>query len=221
MEKLFIWFYTSDKSPKGIPSIDDCFLVEHFSPKKEIEGMDYEWMKYDPEEDGFPPRVAKHKFPKNLFFIVQKHKELIFDYYRFDENILIISESFLLYLNKHKLSKHMEVSNLKVFNKNGSVVKTKEEYHAIRIGKGDDHLFDFSGKTIRSGKDKDMFLLYPDLNINQNSDGRSIFFLNEFCYKGYPIFLEKVRDEIVKQFYIPEIYSIKEYPSVYKKQFSW
>jgi hypothetical protein len=224
MSELFIWFPTLENQPKGMPNIEENSLVEKYDPKKGVEGMDYDWMDYDFIKNGFPPKSTDHKLPEKLIYVIKKHKELLFDYLNFNGDILIVSDVFLDFLDEKGFKNCYEKASLKVVNKKGEDMINKKNYFAIRIGQFDDNLFDFveKGKVkLKSlvGKSKDF--LYPNMKLKDDSSSKEMFIVNEFCYKGYFIFNENIKKEIMSNFYSPEIYSIKEYPALYKNEFEF
>jgi hypothetical protein len=224
MSELFIWFPTLENKPKGMPNIEEHSLVEKYNPKKEIEGMDYEWMDYDFIKKGFPPKLPNHQLPKSLIYVVKKHKELLFDYLNFNSDILVVSDIFLNFLDENGFENAYEIASLKVVNKKGEGIINKKNYFAIRIGFFDDTVFDFVEKgrvklDSLVGKSKDF--LYPNLKLKATVNQKELFILNEFGYKGYFIFTKEIKEEMTSKFYHPEIYSIKEYPALYKNEFEF
>lgn len=184
--------------------------------------MNYKWTLYNPIKHGYPPKDKEMEFPKKLFFILRKPIELQFDYYRYKQNLLIVSEEFMNFLTENNLKSNFETASLQIFSKNGASLQAKSNYYAIRFGKFDDASFHFdeTGK-VRSGKEKDSFLLYPNLQLKDEKIQQKIFFLFEFCYRGFPIFTAEMKEEIETRFFSPEIYSLKEFPAIFKKEFSF
>lgn len=214
MKNLYIWFYTTARKHKGVPYfIENRSLRDDFNPKKD-EGIG-KWAGYNPVKDGFPPKDEELQFPKELFFIVQKEKELLLDFMPYQKNIMIVSDIFLDYLKGQKLDKNFEIADLKVVHKNGLELKVNKKYFAVRIGKFDDESFDFVREIRKRSIGGGDFFLYPNLELNENNDKREVFFLNEFCYREALILTEEGKNEVKEKFYSPEIYKAEDYPLAY------
>ncbi|MFD2909193.1 Imm43 family immunity protein [Flavobacterium ardleyense] len=217
MENLYIWFYTTARKHKGVPYIiENRSLSDVFTAKKD-EGMG-KWSDYNPTKDGFPPRDSRLKFPKDLFFIVQKEKEILLDFMPYHNNLMIISDVFLDYLKEQKIDLNFEIANLKVVHRNGLELKVDKKYFAIRIGKFDDELFDLDQQSKKRAAGSRDFFLYPNLKLKIKNIERDLFFLNELWYSEALILTEKGKEEVKKRFYSPEIYKAEDYPLAFNNQ---
>ena len=78
MEKLLIWFYPFKKQTY-IPNRYDIYIRENFTPLKEVEDMDYPWVLYNPEINGYPPS-KRWALPKELYLIIQRNTKIMFDF---------------------------------------------------------------------------------------------------------------------------------------------
>lgn len=180
--------------------------------------MLYEWMKYDPYLDGFPPKEQNLKLPNSLFFIVQNTSVLLFDWMAYNQNIMIVSEKFLTLLKDYVHEDCFETSVLTTVSKNEKKLNISSQYYAIRVDKYDDSLFDISeqGKKRAIGL-RDTFL-YPNISLKESIQ-KEIFFLSKFCYLQSIILTQSIKEIIVKKCYVPEIYKIEDFPYVYNNKF--
>jgi Immunity protein 43 len=212
---------TNKNQPSTIPVIEDRWLCENFEVGKAIEPMTYPWLKYVPKKHGFPV-PEDLRMPDRLILVVQKQKEIVFDYYRYKENLLVVSEPFLKFLDGNGVGGHFERAGLSIVHKKGSPLEVSRKYFLIRFGVFDDDKFVFDRTTaVRPTKDEKDFLLYPGLQFKEGvKPDRELFFLQEFCYRGFPVFTGSVKMKIESEFYHPEIYGLQEFPKVYKQQFN-
>ncbi|CAM3942366.1 Immunity protein 43 domain-containing protein [Flavobacterium branchiophilum] len=218
MNDLFIWYNTIPRTPKGFPLLEDRWLREKYYPSKNQEEMDYKWMKYNPLKDAFPPK-GDLKLPDELFFIVQKQKELLFDFMNYHFNLFIVSDVFLKLIQEYRLDLKYEISKLKIVHKNEKELKCDKDYYALRVSTHDDDLFDYveDGKKRASGA-RDFFL-YPNLKLKPDVQDKGIYFLNEFCYHQTIVVNEELKKTIIKNFYSPELYKLEDFAQVYNNSY--
>jgi hypothetical protein len=50
---------------------------------------------------------------------------------------------------------------------------------------------------------------------------KSVYYLSEFCYNTSLVFNKDAKDEIIGNFYSPEIYKASDFPYVYNNQYKW
>lgn len=213
MESLFIWYYIPRNLPKGVPLPLNTMVAENFNPNSPMPAFDYPWGRYNHYKMDFPPEEKDLRLPDNLFFIVKKEKELLFDYLNWKSEYKVVSAEMLLFLQENQLNDGYETAKLTVVNTSGKEISSKK-YFLLRFGRFDDDLIDFNEPTKKRAVGTQGLFLYPDMQPSEKTN-REIFVLKNFCYVETLIFSENLRKRIKGEFYLPEIYSSQEYVTAY------
>lgn len=215
MEKLFIWYYTTNNLPKGIPVPLETSIVETYNPKKPMQDFNFPWVRYKYMLMPFPPEVDKLKLPENLSLVMKNEKEPKFDFLNKKGEYKIVSEKLLQILKESGLNSNYETAKLTLLNKKGEDV-SNQVYFLLRFARFDDELFDFNEETKVPSAITNTFL-YPDLKLKTQTD-KGVFVMESFCYKDCLIINEKVKAQIENECYLPEIYTVKDFPKVFNGQ---
>ena len=219
---LFIWYYRTNV-PKGIPLMQKTILKDVFDLDKPKKVPEQPWMLYNSRTMGFPITDEKYQFPQEMYLVVLNNiKEVCFDYVEDDYKIKLVSQDFFQFLNQHGLDKGFEKANLTILNQKGELL-TSKKYYALRFCLFDDQLFEFNKKEkIRIKREfGGTEYVYPQINLIEEKTQKSVFAFEESAYRKSLIFKGDLISEMLKNFYCPEIYSIKDFPYIYENQYNW
>jgi hypothetical protein len=165
----------------------------------------------------------------------KKYKKIYFDYYFCDE-LKIVSEELLSYLNNNGIDKtYYEKVVLNILDLNGKAL-TERNYLALRFTKDDKDYFNFNVETktlaidsvdsyfsffdenYEGGEiqkeDDTGFYIYPDIELKKTDDGKNIYSLFEFYYRDSLIFNKTVKKYISENFIGTEIYKINDFQNI-------
>jgi hypothetical protein len=221
MSELFIWFNRT-KIPEGYPLKDDFILKDSFKKDKPKDIPTQQWKLYNPFKMEFPP-VDGYKFPSEMYMVITKasYKTIFFDYYGYSNNVAFVSDKFLAFLQKNGLDdSYYEKAKLLVIDLGGNLLTTVD-YWALRFGKFDDQSFDFHPETKKRVAGIKNYFLYPEMDTVKTTFSKSVYYLSEFCYNTSLVFNKYAKDEIIGNFYSPEIYKASDFPYVYNNQYKW
>lgn len=215
MEDLFIWYYTTNNLPKGIPLPLETSIVESYNLKKPMQDFNFPWVRYKYMLMPFPPEDEKLKLPENLSLVIKNEKEPKFDFLNKKGEYKIVSEKLLKILVENGLNPNYETAKFTLLNKKGEDVSA-QPYFLLRFARFDDELFDFNEATKVPSAITNTFL-YPDLKLKTKTD-KGVFVLENFCYKDGLIINVKVKAQIESKCYEPEIYAVKDFPELFNGQ---
>ncbi len=213
MKELFIWHYTINKLPKGVPEYLNTSFAEVFKPKKPMQDFDFSWVKYKWFLMEFPPTDEKLKLPTTLFLVIKNCKKPEFDYLDKKPEYKVFSQKLYDLLVNHGLNTAYEKAYLTLLNTKGEPIGL-QPYYLLRFARFDDDLFDFHEESKIDGEIKGCYL-YPNLTLKTKTN-QDIFILEKnVCYSTSLIITKPLKEAIEAICYEPEIYSIKEFPQVW------
>ena len=215
MEKLLIWFYAFKKQTY-IPNRYDIYIRENFTPLKEVEDMDYPWVLYNPEINGYPPS-KRWALPKELYLIIQRNTKIMFDFLPYQYAIYIVSD---LFLNKVLLPNRVsfEMAKLNIVSKNAKKLDVNKNYYAVRINQFDDDLFNFpiEGRKRAAGLEDEF--IYPNMQLKEYTT-KNVFFIDRLPYSESFIFKSSY-SSVIKECYKPIVYAIEDFYLAYNNKTS-
>jgi hypothetical protein len=221
-DDLYIW-YNRTKLPKGFPLAGKYLLNNSFDIKNPRKISEQKWTLYNSYRMGFPPSDDKFKFPNNIYLVIlDKQKDILFDYFDYEYNVKLVSEKFLQFIQKNGLTKGYEEANLFIIDTKENLLSNRK-YYALRFGLFDDNFFDFNKQNKISGKYEfgNQYIVYPNLSLKENKSNKYVYCLEEYSYRKAIIFKGFILNDILKTFYCPEIYKLKDFPFICANQYDW
>ena len=193
-EKLFIWFMTTTRWKSGVPQFFyNSELLDFTNPNN----SDWKYMKNIP-----PKMLLKYKSKGTVKF----------DWVIYRNRIMVISEEFLSFIRKYWSENRYTLSDCIVQNSKGESCSNKK-YFVLFVLETDNTLFtiDEEGKKRIAGNSFEY--LYPNISVKSEKEG--IFYYDKCAYDEGLILTTEIKDIILKSFYKPEIYEIKDFPTAY------
>ena len=198
MDKLYIWYYTLARLPKGVSDSGEDFSLFDLNDKN---NRGWTGLQYIPDE---------------MLMIYEKRGALSFDWVMYKDSIMIVSEEFLSFIEKHWEKDFYKTSKLTVKNKKEEKCTTKN-YYVLFVLKNDNELFVVNEEGKKRASGLQGYFLYPNLTVKNL--GKKLYYYDELCYHQALIFTEEVKEIIKKNFYKPEIYLLSDFPKVYNNRF--
>lgn len=216
--KLYIWSYGIEKLPQGLVPNRCSEIFDTYIEDKHRFKTEGRWM-FVASGGNLYSRNMETTFPKHLYLVCSRNlKNIQFDYLQKDCSypFEIVSKDFLDFIIENGMTQGYDIASLSIVSKAGERL-TEREYYILRFHQFDNALFNFdeSEKIEINSIGGNKFLLYPTMELINDTISKSIFKLGGIEYQKGFIFKENLLEEMLTRFYMPEIYTIADYAKIW------
>ncbi|MDO4644129.1 MAG: Imm43 family immunity protein [Cardiobacteriaceae bacterium] len=205
MKKLSVWGYSyqslDELEERKIPivSLGTVGISEQFNLKKTHPDFDFPWVSIWKEKPIQP-------MPDKVFICLKKVKSVNFDFLTYAGDFYILSEKLLDFLRKHGFDYQFDMSRAIIVNTKGEPL-TDQTYYLMRVITWeiqDEIIYTYPEKN--SEDDEYQFALSAYTNLEKD-----ILLSTNFKYFEAFMVTENIKEEILKNFDTPFLYSLEEW----------
>lgn len=215
-EQLLIWSYGIENLPKGVFETRFFNIYDTYDNIKHRFKNEKRWMFIAPG-GSYNYTIYEQELPTNLYLVCNKKiNNIQFDYCDATNSceLKIVSDRLLHFIQKNGLIKGYDITSIKLVNKKNEIL-TDKKYYGLRFKYFDNDLFIHNNDLKINSCGNNIFTLYPNMRLKETAKNRAFFVMKGVEYSKTLIFKSSIINEILENFYMPEIYTTSDYATIW------